>query len=69
MDIDIILEITFNVVKENIPLKDDFNVYDRGESTLNILLVIKKDIIKHSIRDNEEYIYVIKICFPSLIYL
>lgn len=69
MDIDIIFEITFNAVKENIPLKDDFNVYDRGEETLNILLVIKNDIIKHSIMDIEEYIYVIKIYFPSLIYL
>ena len=69
MDIDIILEIIFNVAKENIPLKDDFNVYDKGESTLNILLVIKKDIIKHIIMDTEEYIYVIKIYFPSLIYL
>ena len=58
---DIILEIIFSAVKENMPLNEDLNVYDRGESILNILLVIKKDIIKHSIMDNKEYIYVIKI--------
>ena len=66
MDIDIILEIKFNEAKENIPLKEDFNVYDKGDLTLNILLVIKKDIIKHIIIETEEYIYIIKIYFPFL---